>query len=261
MRKKLIIAISSIAVVLFISIVISVMEYRNMSTYVSDLIADDISSINVARKLADISNQYNLDILAVIGDETSVALPEFDEDYFMLHCDSLRTSTASNVIAPLADSVMYSYAAYMMTSLELEDVLSSDFIDTRAWYFERLQPRFNKLGAAIENLISAIYSDLENDSHSFDSGFYRSVVPGIVAVGVAIMLLLILLFFLMVFYVHPLTRMRNSLRSFRSFGKKYTCTFEGDDQLRELNDMVSELCSDNQTLSKRLRNNESKGNQ
>lgn len=261
MRKKLFLAVGAIAVVLLISIAISVMEYRNMSTYVSDLIADDISSINEARKLSDIANQYNLEILSVIGDESSVRLPDFDADYFMSHCENLRTSLSSNVIAPLADSVMYSYAAYMMTSLELQDVMKSDFIDTRSWYFERLQPRFVKLGTDINRLIGAVYSDLESDSRSFDSGFYRSIVPGMVAVGVAIMLLVMLLFFLIVFYVNPLTRMRNSAKSFLSFGKQYNVCFDGDDQLRELNDSLSELCAENQTLLKRVKNNEHKGNQ
>lgn len=257
MRKKLVLSICAIAVILLISSVISVMEYRSMSTYVSDLIADDISSIHVAQKLGDVSNQYNLDILAVIGDDSSVSLPEFDRDWFMSNYDRLRSSISSNVIKPLADSVMYSYAAFMMTSLELEDVMASDFIDTRTWYFERLQPKFNRLKTDIDNLATAIYNDLETDSKSFDNGFYRSIIPGIVAVGVGIMLVMMLLFFLMVYYVKPLVRMTNSMASYRSHGKQYTCDFEGDDQLRELNGYISELCAENQSLRKRIRKNES----
>ena len=70
MRAKLILSLSSIAAILLLSSLISVMEYSSMSNYVSDLIADDISSINVANRLADMSNTYNLQILEVIGDET-----------------------------------------------------------------------------------------------------------------------------------------------------------------------------------------------
>ena len=46
MRGKLILSLSSIAVILLVSSLISVMEYSSMSNYVSELIADDISSIN-----------------------------------------------------------------------------------------------------------------------------------------------------------------------------------------------------------------------
>jgi len=260
MRKKLFLSISSIAVVLLISMVISFMEFKNMSSYVSDLIADDISSINVARKLSDISNQYNLEILSVIGDESSVKLPQFDADFFMSHCDSLKTSISYNVIEPYADAVMYSYSAYMLTSLELEDVMASDFIDTRSWYFERLQPKYETLKSNIDKLIDAVYSDLERDSANFDSGFYRSVVPGIVAVGVAIMLLLILMFYLLFYYVVPLIKIKNALKSYNTYGKNYNYSFEGDDQLSEINQMISQLCLEHSILSKRVKNHESANN-
>lgn len=261
MRKKLTLAIGSIAVVLLASIAISVMEYRNMSTYVSDMIADDISSVNVARNMASSVSQYNLDILSVIVGESSVSLPEFDEDEFKASCDSLKSTISNRGAEEYADSVMYSYVAYMMTSLELEEVMKSDSSDTRAWYFERLQPLYDRLNNDIGTLVEAIYSTLEYDSYTFDSGFYRSIIPGMVAVGVGIMLLLMLLFFLMVYYVNPIVRMKNSVKSFLSFGKKYNYSFEGDDQLKALNDSISELCTENHILLGRVKNHESKGNQ
>ena len=61
---------------------------------------------------------------------------------------------------PLTDSVLYSYSAYMLTSLELEQVINSDFIDSRTWYFERLQPSFNRLSGYIDALSQAMYDDL-----------------------------------------------------------------------------------------------------
>ncbi|MBQ2108198.1 MAG: hypothetical protein II475_05870, partial [Bacteroidales bacterium] len=136
-KAKLTLSLSAIAVILLISETISVLEYAKMSTYVSDLIADDISSLNTAHKLADISNKYNLDVLAVIGDDAA-EIPKFDQEYFLSHCDSLRTSLESNAIQPLTDSVVYACSAYVLTSLELENVLDSPFIDSRSWYFNRL---------------------------------------------------------------------------------------------------------------------------
>lgn len=253
MKSKLIFSLLSIAAILLISSTISVMEYTSMSDYVSDLIADDISSINVAGKLADMSNTYNLEILAVVGDNSSVEVPPFDDGYFKSHCDSLRSSGPSNVISPLADSVMYSYSAYMLTSLELEDVLQSDFIDTRSWFFERLQPRFERLQTDIDALNAAIYRDLEKNSATFDRGFYRSVVPGIVAVFVGLLLVLMLLFFMLGDYVNPLYKMLESLKAYRAGDKKYTYSFEGDDQLADLNRNIAELADENQQLRHRIK--------
>lgn len=191
-RLKLTLALSAIAATLLISSIISVLEYSRMSTYVSDLIAENIKSINASQKLAQLSNDYNLGILAVVGDETTSRLPDFDQDAFMNRCDSIRRSLTSVKMLPLADSVVYSYSAFMLTSLELQNVISSDFIDSRTWYFDRLQPRYNRLRRDIDNLSGAIYVDLQKNSLTFQRGFYRSIIPGIVAVSVGLLLVVML---------------------------------------------------------------------
>lgn len=252
LRLKLILSLSAIAAILLLSSIISVREYDAMSTYVSGLIADDVNSINVAHKLSELSNTYNLALLAVIGDEGNFELPEFDAEYFLSHCDTLRSSLQLDIIGPLADSIVYSYCAYMLTSRELENVLYSDFIDSRAWYFNRLQPRFLRLQEDINRMDAAIYSNLRKNSLTFDRGFYRSIMPGIVAVGVGLLLVLMLLFFVIVYYVNPLYRMLDGLSNYRSYNKKYNINFEGDDQLGELNAGISELASENQQLRHRI---------
>ena len=254
MRMKLTLSLSAIAVTLLVSSVISIMEYYRMSDYVSDLIADNIRSVNVAQKLSEVTNKYNLDLLALIGDNSVNTLPDFHQKEFMGHCDSLRNSLTSDKMVPLTDSVVYAYSAYMLTSLELNDVMLSDFIDTRAWYFDRLQPKFRRLNHYIDVLNEAIYDDLKKNSLTFQRGFYRSIIPGAVAVGVGLLLVLMLLFFLLVFYVNPIYRMLSGLSNYRSYNKKYSYSFEGDDQLVELNDGITELTGENQMLRKRVAN-------
>lgn len=252
MRAKLTLSLLAIAVALLASSVISILEYTRMSDYVSGLMADNVKSIGVAQKLSEVSSQYNLDLLAVIGDDSVSALPDFRQKEFMSHCDSLRKSLMSAKMMPLTDSVVYAYSAYMLTSLELDEVLLSDFIDTRTWYFERLQPCYQRLNHYIGNLDEAIYEDLEKNSRTFQRGFYRSIIPGAVAVGVGLLLILMLLFFILVYYVNPIYKMLAGLNNYRSSNKKYTYTFEGDDQLAELNDGIKELAGENQQLRKRV---------
>lgn len=248
---KLTLSLSAIAVILVVSSIISLMEYRRMSSYVSGLIADNINSINVAQKLSEVTDRYNLDILSVIGDEQAL-LPTFNQEEFVARCDSLKKNLTSVSLLPLADSVMYSYAAYMLTTLEFEDVLLSDFIDSRTWYFDRLQPKFNRLRGDIDALSAGMYNDLKKNSETFERGFYRSIIPGLVAVLAGLILVVLLLFFILAYYVRPIYKMLASLRDYRSYGKKYTYNFEGDDQLSELNAGISDLAGENQQLRKRL---------
>lgn len=251
MKLKLTLSLSAIAVILLVSGIISYIEYTRMSSYVSDLIADNINSINVAQRLSEVSNTYNLEILSVIGDDSAI-IPDFNQDEFMEHCDSLKKNLTSVSLLPLADSVVYSYAAYMLTTLELEDVLLSDFIDSRTWYFDRLQPKYNRLRGDIDALSAGMYNDLKKNSETFERGYYRSLTPGIVAVGVGLLLVVMLLFFLLAYYVNPIYRMLRSLKDYREYNKKYVYDFDGDDQLSDLNDGIAELVSENQQLKKRV---------
>jgi len=252
LRMKFFLSLSALAVVLVISSAISVIEYRSMSSYVSDMIAENVKSVNIAQKLTDSSNEYNLAILAVIGDEASSSRPDFDAATFAARCDSLHIAAASPRMAALADSVQYSYSAYMLTSMELEDVIQSDFIDTRSWYFERLQPKFKRLRGDLDALSESIYEALADNSVSFEDAFYRSIIPGMVAMLVGLMLVFMLMFFMESNYIRPVYRMLASLKAYRTHGRDYKYSFEGDDQLSELNTNVSELTEENKSLRMRI---------
>lgn len=258
LRMKMILSILAITVVLLMSIVISVMEYRRMSNYVSDMIAEDIHDIHTTQRLVNAVDQYNLELLAVIGDDKVSALPDFDRDAFMAYCDSLRL-TVTGTTAPLADSVLYAYSAYMLASLELPAVLESDFINTRDWYFTRLQPLFGRMRGYLDRLSETIHSDLRRNSETFGSGYYRSFIPSAVALGVGIVLLFLLMFFILAYYVDPLYKMLESLRDYLGYRRRYTYTFDGNDQLSDLNDSITDLTEENRALRKRISEIKEKG--
>lgn len=251
-KMKLTLALSAIAVVLLMSCIISLLEYWRMSTYVSDMIADDIRNIHVTQQLVNAVDSYNLELLAVIGDDKLSSLPDFDRNAFVSYCDSLRESFGAGHTVPLADSVIYAYSAYMLASLELEEVLESDFINTRDWYFERLQPLFGRMRGYLDRLSGTMYEDLEQNSKDFDSGFSRSIIPGIVAVATGILLVFLLLFFILVYYVKPLYGILHHLREYLSYRQRYTFTFDGNDQLTEVNNAITDLTEENRQLRRRI---------
>lgn len=252
-RTKLTLALGAIAVALMLSSIISVLEYRRMSNYVSELIASNIRSINLSQKLAETGNEYNLMILGAIGDSDAGKMPLLDVKNYVARCDSLRYSIASKEASSMADSLMYAYSAYMLTSLELDSVLMSDFIDSRDWYFNRLQPSYNRFRKYIESLNDLIYTELKENSLTFEDSFYRSIIPGTVAVAAGLVLLLLLLYFLNVYYVTPLYRMLSGVDEYRDNRRKYHCTFDGSDQLSALNEGITEIIEDNIELRRRIK--------
>lgn len=253
MVKKVLYSLGSLAAILLLSGVISIIEYRRMSDYVSELIAANIKSINLAQKLSDITEEYNHQMLSVVVQNDISLMPEFDLDYFMAQSDSLKNSFTSQNALPMVDSVEVSFDAFMKTSLKFDEVFLADNVDTGEWFFGTLQPRYNKFRGEMNILNEAIYNDLLSNSADFDAGFYRSIIPGVVSVGAGLLLIMLLLFFTLVNYVRPIYRMAEGINAYRSSGRRYNFVFDGDDQLAEINSGVTEIIDENLELKTRIK--------
>jgi hypothetical protein len=240
--------------ILLLSSVISILEYRRMSDYVSELIASNIKSINLSQKLADITQEYNDQMLAVVVQNDISLMPDFNLRYFNAQSDSLRSSFTSQKMLPKVDSVVMSFDAFMKTSLKFDEVFLADSVDTGEWFFGSLQPRYTKLRQDLNSLNEVIHEELKNNSADFDAGFYRSIIPGVVSVGAGLLLILLLLYFTMVYYVRPIYRMSDGLDSYRLSGRRYLYEFDGDDQLANINTGLTEIIDENVELKRRVKN-------
>ena len=254
MKKKLFFSLGSLAMILLLSSVISILEYRRMSDYVSDLIASNIKSINLSQKLADITQEYNDQMLAVVVQNDISLMPDFNLTYFNAQSDSLRSSFTSSKMLPKVDSVVMSFDAFMKTSLKFDEVFLADSVDTGEWFFGSLQPRYTKLRQDLNSLNEVIHEELRDNSADFDAGFYRSIIPGVVYVGAGLLLILLLLYFTMVYYVRPIYRMSDGVDSYRVSGRRYIYEFDGDDQLANINSGLTEIIEENVELKRRLKN-------
>jgi hypothetical protein len=254
MKKKLFFSLGSLAMILLLSSVISILEYRRMSDYVSDLIASNIKSINLSQKLADITQEYNDQMLAVVVQNDISLMPDFNLAYFNAQSDSLRSSFTSHKMLPKVDSVVMSFDAFMKTSLRFDEVFLADSVDTGEWFFGSLQPRYTKLRQDLTSLNDVIHEELRNNSADFDAGFYRSIIPGVVSVGAGLLLILLLLYFTMVYYVRPIYRMSDGIDSYRLSGRRYLYEFDGDDQLANINVGITEVIDENVELKRRVKN-------
>lgn len=253
MRLKLLFSLGSIAVILLVSGLISILEYRRMSDYVSELIASNIKSINLSQRLADMTQEYNHQMLAVVLTNDLSLMPEFDIQLFQQQADSLKSAVTSSNSLPVVDTVSNSFDAFMKTSLKFDEVFLADTVDTREWFFGDLQPCYNKFRGDMDTLNSAIHEELRSNSADFDAGFYRSIIPGVVSVGAGLILVMLLMYFILVYYVNPLYRMSDGVDNYRAIGKRHTYVFDGDDQLANINAGLSELIDDNIELKRRVK--------
>lgn len=253
MRVRLVRALGSIAAVLLLSGVISILEYRRMSDYVSELISSNIKSINLSQKLSDITREYDQQMLAVVVTNDISLMPEFDIEDFTAQADSLKASVKSPLGMEMIDTLVVSFDAFMKTSMKFDEVFLADSVDTGEWFFGTLQPRYSKFRHDINVLNESIYEDLQNNSADFDAGFYRSIIPGVVSVAAGLILIFLLLYFIMVNYVNPIYRISDGIDAYKATRRLFKYNFDGDDQLANINSGVSDLIDENHELRRRVK--------
>lgn len=253
LSRKVFMSLGSIAAILLLSSVISILEYRRMSTYVSDLIASNIRSITLSQKLSDLTDEYNHKMLSVVVQNDISIMPEFDLQYLNAQADSLKHSFTSKTALPMVDSVAVSFNDFMVTSMKFDEVFLADNVDTGEWFFGTLQPCYNRFRQDIDVLNEMIHEELASNSADFDEGFYRSIIPGVVSVGAGLLLVVLLLYFTISGYVRPIYRISDGIDNYRKTGRKHGYTFDGDDQLANINEGVSEIIEENIELKKRVK--------
>lgn len=252
--RKLFFSLGSLAAILVLSGVISIHEYRRMSNYVSELIAANIKSINLSQRLADITEEYNHQMLAVVVQNDISIMPDFNLKHFNAQADSLKNSFTSQTALPMVDSVEVSFNKFISTSMKFDEVFLADNVDTGEWFFGTLQPCYNEFREDMAVLNDMIYDELRSNSADFDEGFYRSIMPGVVSVCAGLLLIILLFYFTLSNYVIPIYKISAGVDNYRLSGRKHGYTFDGEDQLANINTGVSELIEENIELKRRIKN-------
>lgn len=255
MGGKFTAAMASIIALLLVSSLVATLEFRSMSDYVKDKISDNITSINLSSQVAVTMDEYNTNLLSIIGKADSLKRWNFDPTPYQDRMDTLLAAITGKRLLH-GDELTRTYGEFMDESLKLDEVIASDFKDTRDWYFRELQPKYNEFMRSKDNMNKAIQDDLHNNSVSFDDGFYRALIPTIVGLLTVALLCLLMLFYVLVYYIRPLKKMLLSMDAFLLRNQPYKVSFEGDDSLSELNNGIAELTEENALLKKKIKSRE-----
>ena len=241
MKTKIWCALSSIACILVLSSVISVIEYRRVSSDVSALIANDVEGLRVIKNLQTKIEDYNLEVLDFLDkkDSISSAMPQLYNTY-------------NDKIEGL-DSLILSFDSCASSSARMLSISHIDADSLEAWYMEDFKPLYSGFNDVVARVDESLYNKLKTHSESFQDAFYRSIIPGMVAVGSGLVLVFLLGYFFLSYYVHPIYKMLNAIEGYKKLGRLYSCKFDGDDQLAELNSALTDMAEENSTLRKRLK--------
>ena len=243
-KRKVLLGCIILAAILFFSSLISVYEFTRMNRYVTGVIADNIRSINSARKLLSVSEQYNVSLmnnLVLAGESSRPDISVFQGEELVASFENLSHSFVTPAERAAADSVLYAYSAYMQ-----------DYAERQHWYFNRLQPVYLKFRGYMTQLTSICQDALVENSQDIREGTYRSLMPGVVSVLVGLIMVLLFNYYLNYFVINPLLRVTAGIKGYRYHGRSYAVKLDNDDELEELNEAVGDIVEQNQSYKREL---------
>lgn len=254
-KRKVLLGCIVLAIMLFFSSLISIFEFTKMNRYVSGVIADNIRSINAARELLSVSEQYNISLmngLVLKGSARPEDVPVAREEELIATFENLSRSFVTPEEQAAADSVLYAYAAYMQVVAEADQMWKYDYAARQHWFFNRLQPVYLKFRGYMMQLTSACQDALIESSQDISEGTYRSLMPGLVSVLVGMIMVLLFDYFLNYYLINPLLRVTRGIKAYRYHGRNYDVKLDNDDELDELNEAVGDIVEQNQAYKREL---------
>ena len=238
--------------VLFLSSLVSIFEMGRTRHSLGDVLSVNVDNINASIQLLEVTDQNIFTLLNQIGVNPDSLLQMgslYEDDRFEGYFRASGSTFTTNEEQALTDSIMFAYAAYMQI-LNEAPVLWEDngYLPRREWYTARLYPTYTRLRNYILELISLEQDLLDHNTQQIQDGFYRSIMPGVIAVASSILLLFLLSYFIRIYVIQPIKEIRTGVRNTLLFKKKYQVRLPAGDELSELNESITQLCDEHNKL-------------
>ncbi len=263
-KRKVGAGFTVLAFILFFSSIVSLFEYTRMNRVLTQQIEENVNSVNIARELIILTEDYNLGVLDAMSEPdydggfvtsgpASSTNADFIKGFEQTMEDMRRSFTQMTTFKEknYADSVLLAYTAYMQVLRESRDLDAgnADFLARQDWYFDRLQPFYMKLRYYIRCLTNASQQALLENSQRVDETFYRSITPAIASVVVGLLVVILFNYFINFYLINPLIKINKGIQSYRNFRKDYTVSVDNNgDELDQLNGNVRDIIEDHKSV-------------
>ena len=255
LKKKISVGFVILGFILLLSSLIAIFEFVTMRRTIGKFVKDDITSINTTRKLLDMADHYNFELLSTMGDSTYTdvnTMPTVGEDdKFLDTLLSIRNAFKTELERQTADSIRYAFVVYAHILEEAKGVWNAPRYQTKKdWYFDRMYPVYTQLRRYIKDLNLSSQKALKENSDELSEGFYRSLMPCVVAVGIGILLLFLFNYYLNFYFFNPMVRINRALHNYKLTRKTYDVNIDTGDEVEELNENVKDLVREHKQLTK-----------
>ena len=238
-RKKIMLGFTALCILLFFAGVVSVFEFERLSRNTQTILEVNTQNIEYSKQMLDAVQDQNIVLLQI------AAFKNHEHDS-LLYDARKRFSAAFNSIVelngkklPEIDSIFIADTIYnSIVNRAVFDAKDSSNIN---WFTDVYSTKYSAIVRAIKNFMISTQSRMAVDTSQLESNAYRAVMPGIIALAVAILLTLVFARLVDMYYLKPIIQIKKSLQRWLSQRIQYNVTVDGDSEMAKLNELIKEL--------------------
>ena len=261
--KRITVAFLSIAALLSVSGVISLVELNNLSYDAEDVVTAGGREMDAARRLIR-SAQAHSDAL--------IDISVFEDAEARAKCAAAATEveeiiatarkSASEQMSQSLD-ILAAYIADMQRLAENYAPLATAGADTvvvaagrgaRSWYKENYEPIYDRYLVEVERYTELLHAQLAPRAALLSKNAHRSVIPVFISLSVMIAVVLMFYFFIYIYGVKPILSINKALSDYIQFKIPYKPKADMVDEIKELNDNLENLVNITRSQKKQEEN-------
>lgn len=237
MRRKILTAFSALGLLLFFAGVVSYLELNRLSEKTKNLLESSSSVMDLSKRMLDAVQDQNTSLLQMIAKGAT----ENDSLFIAARANFEKAlSEATITVRDLSelDSIYTACDSYneVVDSYHWQGTLQD--ID---WFANVYKSSYYQLTRAIKEYMTVSQNSLARRAEALENNAYRAITPGILALGVSILILLMLYFLLDLYYFKPFSKMNKSLRGYITSRIPFNVKIEGKDEVLELKESIETL--------------------
>ena len=251
-RKKISLGFVIIGAILFMSSIVAIFEFNRMRHHISGLMQDNINSISTSRHLLELTDEYNFALVSRVLQDSIIENKEIiNDNRFAVYITTIRSRFTTDSEVKIADSLSAAYSNYIKIINQAPEITRLSRAERTKWYFESLRPAYKNLKYFKKELSTITQQALLDNSKALQEGFYRSIMPGIIAVAAGLLLVILFNYFVNLYFITPVLMIMNGIKKYKIYKKSYNVQFDNDDEIQELNSDVKSILDENKKLSKK----------
>lgn len=238
-RKKINAGFLVLIVLLTFSGMVSLVELDRLSKRTQTLLESSYYHLELSKRMLDAVEQQNGALLQMI----LTGQTEYDSVYLAASAEfdaALREAAEIEDVKTPLDSIVIARERYHAHIPSLFDEESKTDAE---WFLGVYKTIYHRLTAAIKEYMTESQHSLVPRARQLEHNAYRAIMPGVITLGVAIIVVLVFMFMIDFYYTRPVVRIQRGLDNSLRHNIPFKVKTEGNDEVAALGDSVEKVMS------------------